>query len=274
MSRSRFHALGPGMARRLGQEAGAEEGDQVDGGDIHADRDDAGDDAGDEQLADVLLGDQPVDREHGGRRDHDAERAAGGDHAGGEALRIAELAHLRIGHLGEGGGGGDRGAADGGEAAAGSDGRDAETAAQMAEKGIGGAEQFAAHAGGRGEGAHQQEQRDDGEFGVGGGADRRLRQDLQGRPDVADHVAEAEHADRAHGDADRHAQQHQREQRDEPGDGDGVGVHGYTLVRAGHCAHSPLCASCGASFSGATISRTVRSTRSNTAAASPTQATK
>ena len=46
---------------------------------------DARHDAGDEQLADVLLGDQAVDREHGRGRDHDAERAAGRDHAGGEA---------------------------------------------------------------------------------------------------------------------------------------------------------------------------------------------
>ena len=56
-----------------------------------------GDDAGDEQLADVLLGDEAVDREHRRGRDHDAERAAGRDHAGGERLRVAVAAHLRIG---------------------------------------------------------------------------------------------------------------------------------------------------------------------------------
>jgi len=36
-----------------------------------------GNDAGDEQLADVLLGDQPVDREHRRRWNHDAQCAAG-----------------------------------------------------------------------------------------------------------------------------------------------------------------------------------------------------
>ena len=101
----------------------------------------------------------------------------------------------------------------------------------MAEKRIGGAEQFAAHAGGRGEGAHQQEQRDDGEFGVGRGADRRLRQKPQRRADIAVDVAEAEHADEAHGDADRHAQHHQHEQRDKSGGGDGVGTHDGRLIR-------------------------------------------
>ena len=49
---------------------------------VHRGGENAGNDAGDEQLADVLLGDDAVDREHGGRRQHGAERAAGGDDAG------------------------------------------------------------------------------------------------------------------------------------------------------------------------------------------------
>ena len=57
-----------------------------------------------------------------------------------------------------------RRAANGREPAAGGDGGDAEPAAQMAEEGVGGAEQLAAHAGRGGERAHQQKQRHDGEI--------------------------------------------------------------------------------------------------------------
>ena len=75
------------------------------------------------------------------------ERAAGRDHAGRKGLRIAEAAHFRIGHGREGRGGRDRRAADRGKAAAGADGGNAEPAAEMADKAVGGAEQLAAHAG-------------------------------------------------------------------------------------------------------------------------------
>ena len=44
---------------------------------------------GDEQLADVLLGDEAIDGKHGRGRKNRAERPAGGDHAGGEGLRAA-----------------------------------------------------------------------------------------------------------------------------------------------------------------------------------------
>ena len=208
-----------------GRKPGRAIADDRDRDHVHRDGEDARDDAGDEQLADVLLGDQAVDREHRRGRDHDAERAAGRDHAGREALRIAEAAHLRIGDLGEGRGGRDRGAADRREAAAGRDRRDAEPAAQMAEERIGGAEQLAAHARGGGERAHQQEQRHHGEIEVGHRAHRGVADDLQ-RRQAGGEIAEAGDADEAHRHADRHAQQHQDEQADEPDDRDGVGAHG------------------------------------------------
>ena len=140
-------ALAPGGLRPRRQEVRPEPADQRDRQHVHGHREHAGNDAGDEQLADVLLGDDAVDRQHGGRRQHGAERAAGRDHAGGKRLRIAEAAHFRIGHRREGRRRRHRRAADRGEAAAGRDGRDAEPAAQMADKAVGGAEQFAAHAG-------------------------------------------------------------------------------------------------------------------------------
>ena len=86
---------------------------------------------------------------------------------------------------------------------------------------------------------------------------------LERRRDVADQIAEAEHADHSHGDADRHAQHHQREQREKSGDGDGIGAHSKPCV-------SPFAAS----LSGENTSRTVRSTNSSTAEASPIQAMK
>ena len=220
----RFEALLPRAARPGRQEVRPHPADDGDRHHVHHHGEDAGDDAGDEQLADVLLGDQAVDREHGRRRDHDAERAAGRDHAGRERLRIAVAAHLRIGDARERRGGRDRRAADRGEAAAGRDGGDAEPAAQMAEEGVGGAEQLAAHARRGRERAHQQEQRDDREIEVGHRPHRGVADVLERRP-AADEIGEAADADEAHRHADRHAQQHQHEQRDEPDDGDGVGAH-------------------------------------------------
>ena len=225
----RGQPLRPGRALARRQEARPRIADQRDGDHVHGDREHARQDAGDEQLADVLLGDQAVDRKHRRRRDHDAERAAGRDHAGRERLRIVEAPHLRIGDPREGRRGRDRRAADRGKAAAGRDGRDAEPAAQMAEEGVGGAEQLAAHAGGGGERAHQQEHRHDGEIEVGHRPHRGLADHLERRP-AADDVAEAGDADQAHRHADRHAQQHQHEQRDEPDDGDGIGAHAARLI--------------------------------------------
>src|SRR6185312_6970505 len=69
--------------------------DQRDGDEIHADRQQAGENAGDEQLADILLGNDAINRKHDGRRQHGAERAARGNDAGGETFRIAEAAHFR-----------------------------------------------------------------------------------------------------------------------------------------------------------------------------------
>ena len=117
-----------------GRKPGRDPADDGDGGRCTCTIASSRQDAGDEQLADVLLGDDAVDREHGRRRQHGAERAAGGDHAGGEALRIAVAPHFRIGDGGERGRGRDRRAADRGKAAAGRDGGDAKPAAQMADE--------------------------------------------------------------------------------------------------------------------------------------------
>ena len=223
-------ALAPGGLGSGRQEVRAEPADQRDGDHVHCHREDAGNDAGDEQLSDVLLGDDAVDRKHGRRRQHGAQRAAGRDHAGGEGLRIAEAAHFRIGDRREGRSCRHRRAADRGKAAAGRDGGNAEPAAQMADKAVGGAEQFAAHAGIADERSHQQEHRDHAEGVVGDRAHRGLADQFQRRRE-ADQIPEAADADEAHRHADGHAQQHQRKQRDKSEDGDGVGTHAtYSTV--------------------------------------------
>ena len=238
----RRQPLRPGRARPGRQKARPRAADDRDRHHVHRGGEHARQDAGDEQLADVLLGDDAVDREHGGRRQHGAERAAGGDHAGRERLRIAVAPHLRIGDGRERRRGRDRRAGDRGEAAAGRDGGDAESAAPMAEKGVGGAEQLAAHAGVGDERAHQQEHRDDAERVVGHRPHRGVADDLERRP-AADEIGEAADADEAHRHADRHAQQHQREQHDEADDGDRVGAqrrvhHSTGLIWYG-AAHRP-----------------------------------
>ena len=224
MSRSPASALRPGMARGGRKKFRPHAADDHDRDHVHRRGQEAGNDAGDEQLADVLLGDDAVDREHGRRRQHGAERAAGGDHAGGEGLRIVVAAHLRIGDGRERGGGRHRRAGNRGKAGAGGDGGDAEAALEVSDEGVGGAEQFAAHAGIRHERAHEQKHRDDAEGVVGHRAHRGVADDLQ-RRSAADQITEAGHADEPHRHADRHAQQHQHEQRDETEDGDRVGAH-------------------------------------------------
>ncbi len=216
-------ALLPGVARRGGQEIRPQPPDDDDGEYVHRSGKQSRNDAGDEQLADVLLGDDAVDRKHGGRRQHGAERAAGRDHAGGERLRISVAAHLRIGDRSEGGGGSDRGARDGGKAGTGRDGRDAEPAAEMTGERIGGAEQFAAHAGIGYERAHQQKHGNDAEGVIGHRPHRGMTDDLQRRL-AADEIGKAAHAHEAHGHADRHAHQHQAEEDEKSDYGDEVGA--------------------------------------------------
>ena len=108
------------------------------------------------------------------------------------------------------------------------------SAAQMTDKRIGRAEQFAAHARMGDEGAHQQKHRDDAESVVGDRPHRRLTDQLECRR-AAVEIGEARYADEAHRHADRHAQQHQREQRNEADDRDGVGAHRHSTGLISFC---------------------------------------
>ena len=171
---------------------------------------DARHDAGGEQLADIGLGEHAVDHHDGRGRNENSERAAAGDCPGRQAVRVAEVFHRRIGDLGHGGGGRDRGAADGAEAGAGTDRRHGKAAAQMADAGVGCAEQLLRHAGARDEVAHEYEQGHHRQRIVAArlvdlGLHHRQR---RGEVPVAQ-IGDAEKTDDAHRDGDRDAQQRQ-----------------------------------------------------------------
>ena len=107
---------------------------------VNDDRDNARQDAGDEQPADAFLGQDAVDHQQDTGRDQDAQGAAGGDRAGGQEIRVAVAAHRWHRHLGHGRGGGDAGAADRSEAAAGDHRGHRQAAAEMTQEGIRGGE--------------------------------------------------------------------------------------------------------------------------------------
>ena len=80
IARALRRAVRPGMQAHVDRDR-----DQVADG-----RDDAGHERRDEQLGDVLLGQDRVDDEHDRRRDQDAERAAGGERRGREAPGVVD----------------------------------------------------------------------------------------------------------------------------------------------------------------------------------------
>ena len=120
--------------------------------------DDARHDAGEEQLADVLLGHDPVEDEDHRRRDENAQRAACRDGGGGKPVRIAILAHGGQGDLRHGRGCGKGRAADGREPAAGEDGGHRQSAAPVPQPGIGGVVEILRDARLHDEVAHHQEE--------------------------------------------------------------------------------------------------------------------
>ena len=199
-----------------------------DGADVAADREQPRQDAGDEQLADVLLRQDAVDDHHHRGRDQDAERAAGGDRTRGERVGVAEALHRRHRHLGHGGGRGDRRARDGREAAARDDGGHGEPAAPVPQEGMGGLVQLLRQSGPRDQIAHQHEQRHDRERVRQAGLVRhRARHGEGGRHTGLE--GEAGEADQPHREGDR--QPREREQQ-HGGEGDQRFGHGVPSGRA------------------------------------------
>ena len=185
--------------------------DERDGDQEHRREQEPGQHAGEEQLADRLLGENGVDHHAGARRDQDAERAAGGDHAGGEAVAVAVAAHLRQRDLADGRRARDRGAGQRREPGAGRDRRAGEAATPMADPGIGGGVEIARHSGQGRELSHQDEQRNDAER-IRRCEVKRLGAEQRGGGRPAGERGKSDAADEQHRDADRHAQAEQHEQ--------------------------------------------------------------
>ena len=166
--------------------------------------------AGRKQLADVRFGDDAVDHHDRRRRDHDAQRAAGGDDAGGQVVGVAELLHRRIRHLAHRGRGGDRRAADGAEPGAGQDRGVRQPATHVPDQRVRQAEQFVREARARDEVAHQDEQRHHAQrVGEAGFVDHLAGRGRGGVP--AAQQAEADEAHDTHRKGQRQAQQRQHE---------------------------------------------------------------
>ena len=185
---------------------------------IENDAEDAGNDAGDEQLADRGFGEQAVDHQDDRRRNQDPQRSAGGDRGRGQLIGIAELAHFRHHHLGHGGGGGERRAADGGKAATGGNGGHGEATAEMAEKGVGDLVELTADAALVDEQAHQDEQGHHRKPVILAGIDDQPRHKRDCRREIG-FIGHAGHADDSHGEGNGHPQQHQKQHCGKTDDG-------------------------------------------------------
>ena len=187
---------------------------EADRGQVAQHAEQAGNDAGDEELADGGLGQQPVDDEDHRRRDQDPEGAPGRDRSGGQAVVVAEPAHLRHRHLRHRRGGGERRSADGGESGARADRRHREAAPEVAEEGVGGPVQLARETALVHEQPHQDEERNDGQAVVLRGVDDQPPDHRDGASvGVEMHVAE--HPDETHRERDRHAEQDEGQHRRE-----------------------------------------------------------
>ncbi len=159
---------------------------------------------GGEEFADARLGHDAVDHHDRRRRDQDTERAARGDRADGELIRIPVVAHRRVCDFRHRRRGGDRRAANRAETGARHHGGHRQAAAQMPDEGVRGAVQLLRHAGARDEVAHQDEQRNDRERVL----EPRLVDDgrCRGhrRPEAL-HPPQSEKTHQPHRERDRHA---------------------------------------------------------------------
>ena len=208
---------GHGTTGPAGPAAGLPRDDDLHHQHVTQHRDDAGQNGRDEQLADGLLGEDGVDHERHRRRDHDAQRAAGGQCAGRERARVAEAAQLRQRHLPHRRGGRDRRPANRAEARAGADRRHGNAAAKVAEERADEAEQRLRQAAMGGELAHQQEERNDDEVVIRQPRVGEILERIEQRGRVAaSEVEVAAKADDEHCDADRnpHDHQHQHDAED------------------------------------------------------------
>ena len=174
---------------------------------------DTGDDAADQQRADIHLGEQAVDHERDRWRDQHRQRARDRDHAGGHFGFVSLLQHRRQAGRRERRRRSRAGAADGAETGAGQGGRHAQAAGNPSHPGGSRLEQIVGNAADQHEFGHQQEHRDGDQFIGCHGRQRRGLQDARQDRHAADQV-ESQNAGAGHCKADRRADREQHEQHD------------------------------------------------------------
>jgi hypothetical protein len=181
----------------------------------HSRQDHARNDAGEEQVADRLVGQNRPHHHQQARRDQHSEARAAADQPQRIGRVVAVSLHLRVSDGGEGRRGGHAGAGDEAKDQIAHHGRVGEAAGQSPEPAVGGPEHVGRDTRARDELAHQQEQRHDREeiFAqrlVGG-----ARDEIQAELEVAGRKIEREEADNAEADRDLDAAEHQRQQQAE-----------------------------------------------------------
>ena len=187
----------------------------------------AGQNTGKEQLADVGLGHDAVDHEGHAGRNHDAQSPGRGDAARGQRIAVTIALHLGVGHTRHGGRCGQAAAANGRKTRAGQHGGNRQTATQVPHKTVGGAVQLARDVRLVDQVAHQDEQRHHRERIVVDGAEGGFTHHEQGRAPAQDTQA-PDHARDQHGHGNGHFQRNQCQHH---GHGDQGGGHVATPIR-------------------------------------------
>jgi hypothetical protein len=193
-------------------EARAKPAQQRDRDDEQRQQQQAGKDAGKEQPADRLFGENRVDDKAGRGRNQDTQRAARSDDAGRELGVIVEAVHLGERHLAHGQGRRNGRARKRGEAAAADHRRRGEAAPNLPDDGVGGIVELAAHAGDRGDIAHQDEEGNDDKLGRGGEGER-FRCKQAGRGLEIPERGDAKEPDHEHREGDRHPDDQENKER-------------------------------------------------------------
>ena len=200
--------------------------------------DDAGQDRGHEQLADRLLGQDGIDHQRHGRRDHDAQGAAGGQRTRGQRAGIAIALEFGQRHLAHGRRRCQGRTADRPEAGAGAYRRHRDAALAVPDEGADEPEQGTAQAAMGGELAHQQEQRNHHQVVVGKPGIGEILQRVEQRAGfAAGQIEVSAAAGHEHGDADRHAQHQQHQQETENHEADLRPAHDLAPRAAQVCTH-------------------------------------
>nr|CAA46093.1 hypothetical protein [Bordetella pertussis] len=188
----------------------------------------AGENAGDEQLGDGDVGRHAVDDHDDGRRNQQAQGTGAGQRAEDLVLRIAAPRQFGDGHLAHRGAGGGRRAGNRGEDGAADDVGVQQPAGQPVQPRREALEQVLGQAGAEQDLAHPQEQRQGGQRPARRGAPDRDGHGVAGRPAGEDFHADPGRA--GQGEANPDSATQQREDRDDQQGDDQDFIHGFAAI--------------------------------------------